>query len=121
LNHLARSEHPINSRPNDALFLYRRVKLSHLSLLFCADCIALLSGIKQLAECERLDSNLLYKFFSYSNIATRRDFLPERFTLAGFGWGDVSLAPTLGEPREQSKEFKSFPKSNLYCYLNDIV
>ena len=81
LNHLARSEHPINSRPNDALFLYRRVKLSHLSLLFCADCIALLSGIKQLAECERLDSNLLYKFFSYSNIATRRDFLPERSPL----------------------------------------
>jgi len=46
---------------------------------------------------------------------------PRALTLASFGWGDVSLAPTLGEPREQSKEFKSFPKSNLYCYLNDIV
>jgi hypothetical protein len=121
LNHPARSEHPISSRLNDALFLYRRVKLSRLSLLFCADCIALLLGIKHLAKCERLASNLPYKFFSKSKITTRRDFLPERFTLESFGWGDVSLAPVLGEPREQSKEFKPLPKSNLYCYLNDIV
>ena len=121
LNHPARSEHPISSRPNDALFLYRRVKLSHLSLLFCADCIALLPGIKHLAECKRLASNLPHKFFSRSNIATRRDFLPERFILASFGWGGISLAPILGEPREQSKEFKPLPKSNLYRYLNDIV
>jgi hypothetical protein len=74
-----------------------------------------------LAECKRLASNLQYKFFSQSNIATRRDFLPERYTLASFGWGDVSLTPILGEPREQSKEFKPLPKSNLYCYLNDIT
>jgi hypothetical protein len=52
---------------------------------------------------------------------TRRDPLPERLTLASFGWGDVSLAPKLGEPREQSKEFKPFSKSNLYYYLNYIV
>jgi hypothetical protein len=121
LNHPARSEHPISSRPNDALFLYRRVKLSHLSLLFCADCIALLLGIKHLAECKRLASNLLHKFFNQSKITTRRDPLPERLTLASFGWGDVSLAPKLGEPREQSKEFKPFSKSNLYYYLNYIV
>jgi hypothetical protein len=82
--------------------------------MFCADCIALLPDIKQLAECERLASNLPYKFFSQSDIATRRDFLPERFILVSFGWGDVSLAPILGEPREQSREFKPFPKSNLY-------
>src|SRR5215510_3806905 len=85
LNHPPRSEHPISSRPNDALFLYRRVKLSHLSLLFCSDCIALLLGIKQLAKCERLASNLPDKFFSRSNISTRRDSLPEYFTLASFG------------------------------------
>ena len=100
LNHPARIEHHISSRPNDALFLYRRVKLSHLALLFCADRIALLLVIKQLAKCEHLASNLPYKFFSQSNITTRRDFLPERFTLASFGWGDASLAPILGEPRE---------------------
>src|SRR5262249_53714523 len=111
----------ISSRPNDALFLYRRVKLSHLSLLFCADCIALLLGIKHLAKCERLASNLPYKFFSRSNITTRHDSFPERLTLASFGWGGVSLAPILGESREQSKEFKPFPKSNFYCYLSDIV
>src|SRR5215510_12904145 len=93
LNHSARSEHPISSRPNDALFLYRRVKLSHLSLLFCADYIAFLLGIKQLAECERSASNLPYKFFSRSNTTTRRDSLPGLLTLASFGWGDVSLTP----------------------------
>jgi hypothetical protein len=45
----------------------------------------------------------------------------QALTLASYGWGGVYLAPILGEPREQSKEFKPFPKSNLYCYLNDIV
>jgi len=78
-------------------------------------------GIKHLAEYKRLASNLPYKFFSKSNITTRRRSLPEYFTLASFGWGDISLAPILGESREQSKEFKPFPKSNLYCYLNDII
>jgi hypothetical protein len=91
--------------------LSRRIKLSHQLLLFCVHHIALLFGINRLAKCKRSVSNLLYKPFYQSNISLRRDSLAERLTLTSFGRGDGSLAPILGEPREQSKNFKQFPKS----------
>ena len=87
-----------------------RIKLSHLSLLFCVDHIAFLLGINRLAKCKRSVSNLLYKLFYQANISLRRDSLAKSLTLISLGRGDVSLAPILGEPREQSKKFKPFPK-----------
>src|SRR5262245_60369257 len=91
--------------------LSRRIKLSHLSLLFCVDHIGLLLGINRLAKCKCSASNLLYKPFYLVNISLRRDYLAKRLTLTRFGLGDVSLAPILGEPRELSKKYKPFPKS----------
>ncbi len=102
------------SAPGDRMTRYslsRRIKLSHLLLLFCVDHIALLLGINRLAKCKCSASNLLYKPFYQANISLRRDSLAKRLTLTSFGLGDGSLAPVLGEPREQSKNFKSFPKS----------
>jgi hypothetical protein len=86
--------------------LSRRIKLSHLLLLFCVDHIAFILGINRLAECKRSASNLLHKPFYQANISLRRDSLAERLTLTSSGLGDGSLAPILGEPREQSKKFK---------------
>ena len=91
--------------------LYRRIKMSRLLLLLCVDHITFLLGINRLAKCKRSASNLPYKLFYRANISLRRDSLARRFTLTSSGWGDVSLAPTLGEPRELSKNFKLFPKS----------
>jgi hypothetical protein len=91
--------------------LSRHIKLSHLLPLFCVDRIAILFGINRLAKCKRSASILLYKSFPQANITLRRDSLAKRLILASFGLGDGSLAPIPGEPREQSKKFKSFPKS----------
>ena len=91
--------------------LSRRINLSHLLLLFFVDYIALLLGINRLAKCKRSASNLLCHPFYQTNTSIHRDSLAKRLTLTRFGRGDGSLAPTLGEPREQSKYFKQFPKS----------
>jgi hypothetical protein len=91
--------------------LSRRIKMSRLLLLLCVDHIALLLGINRLAKCKRSAPNLLDKTFYQANISLRRDCLAKRLTLTSFGLGDGSLAPILGEPREQSKNFKPFPKS----------
>jgi|SRR5215475_10438412 len=90
-----------------------RIKLSHLLLLFCVGHIALPLGINRLAKCNSSASNLLNKLFYQADISLRRDSLAKRLTLASFGLGDGSLAPVQGEPRKQSKEFKSFPKSKI--------
>jgi hypothetical protein len=79
----------------------RRIKLSHLLLLFCVDHIAPFLGINHLAKCKRSAFDLLYKPFYQSNISIRRDSLAKRLTLTSFGRGGGSLVPTLGEPREQ--------------------
>jgi|SRR5262245_5843608 len=65
--------------------LSRRIKLSHLSLLFCVDHIALLLGINRLAKCKRSASNLLYKLFYQANISLRRDSLAKSLTLISLG------------------------------------
>jgi len=65
--------------------LSRRIKLSHLLLLFCVDHIALLLGINRLAKCERSASNLLYEFFYQVNTSLRRDSLAKRLTLTRYG------------------------------------
>src|SRR5215475_785586 len=57
------------SAPGDRMTRYsisRRIKLSHLLLLFCVDHIALLLGINRLANCKRSASNLLHKSFYQS-------------------------------------------------------
>ena len=90
--------------------LSRRVKLSHLMLLFCADHIGLLLSINRLAKCKHSASILLYKLFYQANISLRRDSLAKRLTLSSFGRGDGSLTPMLGEPREQSNEIQIVPQ-----------
>jgi len=106
----------VRRRPNAPTPLTRQFpclsdKLSHLSLLLCVDRIALPFGINRLAKCKRSASWLHYKFFYQVNVSQRRDSLAKRLTLTSFGSGNRSLGPVLGEPREQSNEFKPFPKS----------
>jgi hypothetical protein len=89
------------SAPGDRMTRYslsRRIKLSHLLLLFCVDHITLLY---RLANCKRSASNSPHKSFYQANISLRRDCLAKRLTLTSFSRGDGSLASILGEPREQ--------------------
>ena len=76
------------SAPGDRMTRYshsRRIKLSHLLLLFCVDHIALLLGINRLAKCKRSASNLLYKPFYQAITSLRRNSLAKRLTLTRYG------------------------------------
>src|SRR5262249_52599709 len=88
---------------------YRRVKMSHPLLLFCADRIALFLEYQALRRIQTLGIQFaLQILLSGEYLATPR--LPRKhLTLTSFGCGDSSLVPILGEPREQSKEFAPFP------------
>src|SRR5262249_47464778 len=90
---------------------YRRVKMSHPSLLFFVNRIALLFWYQALSRMQTLGIQFAPQTLLSSECLAAPRPPCKHLTLTGFGWETALWHPLLGEPREQSKEFEPFPKS----------